>query len=562
MILDTVLRMEASIEELKSLAATASGSNIICGIQAKSMSPTGTVTSMSQEASHHPGGCTIRDPTESAVLSSGHLSSAESLLKWPVFLDHPSILEETESSLLLLEHRRSSFRSKPYAMVPSVDLSEVKSIVSVFQQTYNFWFPTISLDDLNSLELRIHQQNLDPSCQSCLALLVMSLGCVGASVIDEGGSKYPSRQLKLQGELWFTAAMKMLHLAHIEISVQACQCLLLTALYFCYLQRPLQTWSYVNSARTRCRFLLSCPFDNPERDDREHITRIFWSCFVLESNYISELPTLPQHCNAEIESILSLPGKFQSHEAIEEEERSTFYFLASIALRRLLNRAHYVLYDHKNGLQIDSNYFPSVNQELACQLQDWYQTLPPSLQFPEDGKSADDPHSEYLRQWYLSCRSVIYRPYLEWALANPSWNLNNNLRMLNGCQVALDTCLFKLRYLKQVPYTVMVDTWPCSLSDFFVRIATAMLTLMGGFCHPQLTIQLRRIALLELGPRLEQFLQEWMTIHESCISPGIEKALRLIMKVHEFFESECAKTISSQEDEQHFSTYAFRVSQE
>ena len=138
------------------------------------------------------------------------------------------------------------------------------------------------------------------------------------------------------------------------------------------------------------------------------------------SNYISELSSLPQNCNAEIESIFSLPGKFHSHEAIEEEEKSTFYFLASIALRRLLNRAHYMLYDREIGLQIDSNNFPSVNQELARQLQDWYQTLSPSLQFPEDGKRADDPHSEYLRQWYLSCRSVIHRPYLEWALSNPT----------------------------------------------------------------------------------------------------------------------------------------------
>lgn len=122
------------------------------------------------------------------------------------------------------------------------------------------------------------------------------------------------------------------------------------------------------------------------------------------------------------------------------------------------------MYDREIGLQIHSSHFPSVNQELARQLQDWYQTLPPSLQFPEDGKPAEDPYSEYLRQWYLSCRSVIYRPYLEWALANPSWDLNNDLRVLDGCRIALDTCLLKLQHLKQIPYTVMVDTWLCSLS--------------------------------------------------------------------------------------------------
>lgn len=169
------------------------------------------------------------DPTESAVLSSGHLSSAESLLKWNMFSDHPSILEEAQSSFLSLEYGRPSFPSKLYDIVPSAGLSDVKNMVGVFQRTYNFWFPTISLDELKSLQLRIWQENLEPSCQSCLALLVMALGCVGASVIDEeDSSESKSQQLKLQGESWFTAAMKMLHLAQIEMNMEACQCLLLT----------------------------------------------------------------------------------------------------------------------------------------------------------------------------------------------------------------------------------------------------------------------------------------------------------------------------------------------
>jgi hypothetical protein len=199
------------------------------GIQANSTSPGSTITPVPQDSRHHSGRWATRDPTESAVLSSGHLSSAESLLRWSVFRDHPSILNEAESSFLSLEYGRPSFQSKLYGIFPSVGLSEVKDMVGIFQRTYNFWFPTISLDDLKSLQLRIWQENLEPSCQSCLALLVMALGCVGASVTDqEDSSESRSEQLKLQGASWFTAAMKMLHLAHIEMNVEACQCLLLT----------------------------------------------------------------------------------------------------------------------------------------------------------------------------------------------------------------------------------------------------------------------------------------------------------------------------------------------
>lgn len=86
-----------------------------------------------------------------------------------------------------------------------------------------------------------------------------------------------------------------------------------------------------------------------------------------------------------------------------------------------------------------------------------------------------------------------------------------------------------------------------------------MLTVMGGFCHPQLTVHLRNLALLELGPHLKSQLQRWMTIHASCISPGVEKALRLILNAHEFFESKVADLNPSAEEEQPLSPHATRV---
>jgi hypothetical protein len=87
-----------------------------------------------------------------------------------------------------------------------------------------------------------------------------------------------------------------------------------------------------------------------------------------------------------------------------------------------------------------------------------------------------------------------------------------------------------------------------------------MLTLMGGFCHPQLTMHLRHVGLLELGPHLEQLLQQWMTIHGSSVSPGVEKALRLIMKGHEFFESKRGDLGDLQDEDHRLSPYAVRMS--
>lgn len=98
--------------------------------------------------------------------------------------------------------------------------------------------------------------------------------------------------------------------------------------------------------------------------------------------------------------------------------------------------------------------------------------------------------------------------------------------------------------------------------NVLVRLATAMLTLMGGFCHPQLMIQLRHIALLDLGPHLEQLLRRWMTVHGSSVSPGVGKASRIIMKAHEFFVSKSADFSLAHEEEQYLSPYAIRMSHE
>lgn len=92
---------------------------------------------------------------------------------------------------------------------------------------------------------------------------------------------------------------------------------------------------------------------------------------------------------------------------------------------------------------------------------------------------------------------------------------------------------------------------------FTCRLATAVLTLMGGFCHPQLMAQLRRAALVELGPHLHALLQGWILIHDSSPSPGVEKSLRLIMKAHAFFESRSVECAPSQEEEGRPFSYVF-----
>lgn len=133
-------------------------------------------------------------------------------------------------------------------------------------------------------------------------------------------------------------------------------------------------------------------------------------------------------------------------------------------MRRLLNRVHGMLYDSDTGVHDDISRFPSVSSELEHQLQNWRNALPETLWFPEDADPVEDQYQYYLRQRFLSCRSVIYRPYLVLVLAVPPFNSLNDSTVIECCQRGLEACLLHIAHLREFPHTVMVDTWPCALS--------------------------------------------------------------------------------------------------
>jgi hypothetical protein len=106
--------------------------------------------------------------------------------------------------------------------------------------------------------------------------------------------------------------------------------------------------------------------------------------------------------------------------------------------------------------------------ELQHQLDEWRDVLPPSFAFSLDRKATSTETGGFLRQRYLTCRSVIYRPYLMWQLSrSPSGSGDLTIvgpDALDNCKVCLDSCLSHILNLKGFSHTVLVDTWICSLS--------------------------------------------------------------------------------------------------
>jgi hypothetical protein len=139
-------------------------------------------------------------------------------------------------------------------------------------------------------------------------------------------------------------------------------------------------------------------------------------------------------------------------------------------MRRLLNRVHQLLYAQGTGASLDTARFPSIVAELRHQLDDWREVLPPAFAFTLDTKPSATLAAGFLRQRFLTCQSVIYRPYLMWLLSGTKGDGDGlsaqapSQDALQNCQACLDACLMHILNLRSFSQTVLVDTWICSLS--------------------------------------------------------------------------------------------------
>lgn len=193
--------------------------------------------------------------------------------------------------------------------------------------------------------------------------------------------------------------------------------------------------------------------------------------YFRNSDYVAELSACPPSGIAKVESTIPLPSSYNTHAFQDKEEKSSLYFLACISMRRLLNRVHQLLYSSSTGAACNVARFPYVVAELHHQLDEWREVLPESFSFSLDTNAAENEIAGFLRQRYLTCYSVIYRPYLMWLLSQHPGGDDEGLvsnapsqDTLNKCKVCLDACLMHIINLRGFAHTITIDRWICSLS--------------------------------------------------------------------------------------------------
>lgn len=212
---------------------------------------------------------------------------------------------------------------------------------------------------------------------------------------------------------------------------------------------------------------------------KEFSERIYWNTLMIESDLLAELD-LPHSGIVSFEESMRLPRSFPYDATTTPSDTpgtdDIWYFLAEIALRRLLNRVSHVLYSNKRN-SIAS--LEPIVAELDYQLTQWYEGLPSPMRFPRERLPARDSVQTVLRLRYFACRTIIFRPYIQAVLQDE--NLAHEPGVQAACEKCLDACVRQVENIGAHREGHLPYLWQGALS-----ITSQTLLLMGATLSPVL----------------------------------------------------------------------------
>ncbi|KAJ5668822.1 hypothetical protein N7462_009892 [Penicillium macrosclerotiorum] len=420
-----------------------------------------------------------------------HTTPALHLLQWPLIRDLVSEPYDPQN-LLQLEMAREPLRLTPNS---GFDLANVPAYMQAFFHNANVWYACVNPYTWNRYYRAALAQGFQDGPVSCLVLLVLALG----SASRNGSIAFLPPDHEPPGLPFFAAAWSLLPSIMMRNSVIATQCMILASAYLFYLVRPLEAWTLLSNVSMKLQLL----FGNPSRVPaqwKELSVRVYWNSLLYESDLLAELD-LPHSGIVNFEEIVDLPGGFEEEDDDDEDEGldedriadktrtsgftedlvgrdELWYFLAEIALRRLLNRVSHLIYQ-KDSSHTLSSLGPIVS-ELDFQLSQWYDSLPQPVQFPLAQRPLSNPVQTVLRLRYNACRTIIYRPYILAVFENEQTGADPGVR--ECCRRCLDATVRQLEHIASHREGHLPYLWQGALS-----MVSQALLIMGATMSPTLS---------------------------------------------------------------------------
>ncbi|ORY07511.1 hypothetical protein BCR34DRAFT_18299 [Clohesyomyces aquaticus] len=404
-----------------------------------------------------------------STMPKTHTTPALHLLKMPMIRELVSRPYDPQV-LLQLEMNREPLR---LGTSLGLDLSNTGAYVQAFFERVNVWYACVNPYTWTTYYQTALSHGFRDGPESCIVLLVLALGHAGSegSISQQPPDKDPP------GLAYFSAAWALLPSLMTRNSLLSAQCQILAAAYLFYLVRPLEAWNVMTSASMKLQLLLGAPGRLPPHE-KELSERVYWNTLMFESDLLAELD-LPHSGIAPLEETVGLPGGFEDVGAESLGRDELWYFLAEIALRRLLNRVSHLIYAKTNPITSIAQLDPLV-AELDFQLTQWYEGLPMPIQFPHGRVPLQNTVQTVLRLRYFACRTIIFRPYILLVLQDENLALDPNVQ--DNCRKCLEACIRQLEHITAHHAGHLPYLWQGALS-----IVSQTLLVMGATMSPSLS---------------------------------------------------------------------------
>ena len=433
------------------------------------------------------------------IIPTGHLTTTGSLLvseKLRALLgDFPlDFFLETETRRPVSREWVATSKAGPFSPLPELDAQLTSNLVEAFFALVHSENPILNEDWFSRVYASVLENGLHLDLDSALCLICFALGEVVQGMPNSAELADPTWAPGAQYMSLALPAIINEFMGSFGSSIVLPQTLYLTARYFGFLGRPLQSWRFVHMASTNIQHFsnslksMTASFESGHQ--AQAMIRVAWAIFGLECDLIAE-HHLPRSGIEHLIDELPLP------QCGQPAQTEMLCWLAELSVRRLLNRVHHVVYTNEtNPGALTSNAQPhdaqspdpralptllKVSAELDRQLETWFHLLPPAIK-----PDLKDPTSWGLNQLnllcrYYSARDIIFRPFVMYVSNLPSGS-DIPVRIYEKCQHCLDSCRSYLDVSERRLRS------PCSSGEIIVHsIFAAAVVLTVASLSPLLT---------------------------------------------------------------------------
>ncbi|KAI7673426.1 hypothetical protein KC319_g5056 [Hortaea werneckii] len=407
---------------------------------------------------------------------------------------------------------------------PTLTVQQIQEYSDAYFNTFNVLYPVLNRESfMNDVVARLLREGYgDGDVDSVLALFVFALGQVAlegvfdrpVSIVDGKPSGIRGGTLEHPpGLAIFNEGRRRLGFVATQCSLENVQILLLQATYYEACARHLDFWRSTVAASMACQVLIRCQTIDWSSSTGDLIKRAYWTCILSEELYHLDLD-MPQTGIHTMEDDVPLPyfQEVNDHDHMsvyspqvpvagsEDRNQYQYYFLAMIALRRLIARIHGVIHEceqsttnaeplWRSNTSTKAHETPAASttqdsaddyggppvaviREMVRQLDSWRALLPRPLQWSDNDKfdfPTADPNSRrpneplfnfdpgtipighrynldvvtaQLRTRFYYARFMMYRPFVYKALHFPELMTADDA---NCCALAIKSaCLWPL----------------------------------------------------------------------------------------------------------------------